>query len=102
MSKDTPGCTLITGATGFAGCYLTAALLGRGERVVGLSRRASWPAAWAHLAGSAELLPCDLTDAAGLQEALRRVRPTQVCHLAGFASVGASFRDPEAAWAGNL
>jgi nucleoside-diphosphate-sugar epimerase len=35
---------LVTGCTGFAGGYLTEALLAReGVEVVGVSRRAQWP-----------------------------------------------------------
>jgi GDP-4-dehydro-6-deoxy-D-mannose reductase len=33
---------------------------------------------------------------------LEYVRPTHIYHLAGYAQVGASFREPEAAWSGNL
>jgi len=94
--------TLVTGATGFAGCYLTDALLARGGRVVGVSRRAVWPAAWSALAGRAELVACDLCDGVALAAVLRRVRPDRICHLAGYASVGGSFKEPEAAWQGNL
>src|SRR5262249_59049114 len=36
------------------------------------------------------------------EQALRLAEPTHVYHLAGYAHVGASFREPEAAWAGNL
>jgi GDP-4-dehydro-6-deoxy-D-mannose reductase len=94
--------TLITGAAGFAGCYLTEALLSRGSRVVGVSRRARWPEAWRQLKQRAELLPCDLTDGQAVRQVLEAVRPSVICHLAGYASVGGSFKDPEAAWQGNL
>src|SRR5262245_36388873 len=94
--------TLVTGVTGFAGCYLADALLARGEVVFGLSRRAAWPSPWSRLASRVELLECDLCDGAAVEAILRRVRPTHVYHLAGYAQVGASFREPEAAWSGNL
>jgi GDP-4-dehydro-6-deoxy-D-mannose reductase len=93
---------LVTGVTGFAGCHLAAALVARGESVFGLSRRAAWPPAWAKLSSHVELAACDIGDAEALAAVLRRVRPTRIYHLAGFASVGASFRDPEAAWRDNL
>jgi GDP-4-dehydro-6-deoxy-D-mannose reductase len=94
--------TLVTGVTGFAGCYLAKALLERNEMVVGLSRQAVWPAAWAPLGGRIDLRECDLGNGARLEAILREVRPARIYHLAGFAQVGGSFRDPEAAWSGNL
>ncbi|HZT83577.1 MAG TPA: GDP-mannose 4,6-dehydratase [Gemmataceae bacterium] len=93
---------LVTGVTGFAGGHLAEALLGRGHEVVGLCRRPEWPAAWAHLAGRVALHGGDLCDGARTEAVLRELRPEAVCHLAGYAHVGRSFREPEAAWAGNL
>src|SRR5438309_1495106 len=92
---------LVTGITGFAGCYLAASLLAAGEKIVGLSRRAVWPEEWSRLAG-AYLRSCDLCDGHAIEAILREVEPARIYHLAGFAHVGASFRDPEAAWTGNL
>jgi GDP-4-dehydro-6-deoxy-D-mannose reductase len=94
--------TLVTGVTGFAGCYLADALAARGEAVYGLSRRGIWPHAWRALAPRVELYECDLCDGPAVEGVLRRVLPTRVYHLAGYAQVGASFREPEAAWSGNL
>ncbi len=92
----------MTGATGFAGGHLVEALLARGEHVVGLARHGTWPPGWAHLAGRVELRACDLTDAGAVEALLRDVQPRQVYHLAGYASVGRSSREPDAAWEGNL
>lgn len=97
-----PQRTLVTGVTGFAGCYLADALVARGEVVFGLSRRATWPHAWRGLANRVELFECDLCDGPAVESILRRIQPTRVYHLAGYAQVGASFREPEAAWSGNL
>jgi GDP-4-dehydro-6-deoxy-D-mannose reductase len=105
MDRDKPAGeapSLVTGATGFAGCYLASALAARGEAVVGLSLHAVWPAAWSGLTGRIALQECDLCDGAHLEAILRQTRPARIYHLAGYAHVGGSFRDPEAAWAGNL
>jgi GDP-4-dehydro-6-deoxy-D-mannose reductase len=106
MPQGTPGraakLNLVTGVTGFAGCYLAEALLERGERVVGLSRSGAWPPAWGHLAGRVPVHACDLCDGAAVESLLREAEPDRVFHLAGYASAGGSFREPEAAWEGNL
>jgi GDP-4-dehydro-6-deoxy-D-mannose reductase len=94
---------LITGVTGFIGGHLADHLLAHGGfRVVGLSRRAGWAAAWGHLAGRAELRACDLHDTAEVERLLRAVRPDWVAHVAGYANTGASFREPARCWADNL
>ena len=95
---------LITGATGFAGSHLAEALLSRGNFVLfGTGRQPSWPGELDHLAERLTYRPCDL--AAGgppLLDLLREASPDQVYHLAGYAAVGRSFREPDAAWDGNL
>ncbi len=93
---------LVTGATGFAGGHVVEALVTRGETVVGTSRHSAWPALWAHLSGKASLRACDLCDPRAVEALLQDVGPARVYHLAGYAAVGASFREPEAAWDGNL
>lgn len=93
---------LITGLTGFAGCYLARALVARGESVVGMTRRAVWPDHAADLVENVELLPGDVSDTIQLDRVLRRVRPTHIYHLAGFTHAGRSFKQPDDAWNGNL
>jgi GDP-4-dehydro-6-deoxy-D-mannose reductase len=93
---------LVTGVTGFAGGHLAEALLARGETVFGLSRRGDWPREWRHLTGHVELHPCDVGERTALEEMLRKVQPERIYHLAGYASTGRSFQEPDAAWAGNL
>ncbi len=98
-----PERVLITGITGFAGGHLAEALLARGGAVVtGVSRRGQWPSEWQHLAGRADLRACDLGDRAAVEAVLREVQPARVYHLAGYAHVGQSLHEPDAAWAGNL
>ena len=94
---------LVTGVTGFAGGALAEALLGgAGDQVCGLSRGATWPPLWGRLTGRVPLHKADLHDPQSIENVLRQVRPDQVYHLAGYAAVGRSFQEPDAAWAGNL
>jgi GDP-4-dehydro-6-deoxy-D-mannose reductase len=94
---------LVTGITGFAGGHLAEALLAQGGvQLFGLSRRAVWPVECRHLADEVTLLGCDLADAAQIEAVLRDLQPEQIYHLAGYAQTGQSFREPEAAWSGNL
>lgn len=94
---------LVTGATGFAGGHLVEALLARKHgRIVGVARRARWPDAWSHLADRVELRECDVSRSDSIEAFLAEVRPEQIYHLAGYAHVGRSFQEPQAAWDGNL
>src|SRR5262249_9821910 len=93
---------LVTGVTGFAGGHLAEAPRAGAGGGGAAARRAEWPAAWAHLAGRVGLRACELCDGPRVEAVLREVCPDAVCHLAGYAHVGRSFQEPEAAWAGNL
>lgn len=94
---------LLTGATGFVGGYLAESLARRaGVEIVSLSRKAEWPPEWRHLQDRVALLSCDLCDGINLESLLRNVRPERIFHLAGYAHTGQSFREPDAAWTGNL
>ncbi len=109
---------LVTGATGFAGGWLAEALAarggGRGEvasplegeatspLLFGLCRRAARPDEWACLAPHVRLYGCDLCDRGAVESVLRDIQPQQIYHLAGYAQVGRSFDEPDAAWSGNL
>src|SRR4051812_22084774 len=95
--------TLITGVTGFVGGHLAEALLSAGGGTIhGLSRSGAFPPEWTHLTDQVTLHSVDLTDAAAVQALVRSVQPDRIVHLAGFADAGRSFREPDAAWAGNL
>jgi GDP-4-dehydro-6-deoxy-D-mannose reductase len=72
------GTILVTGAEGFVGSHLLAAL---GER--------------------AQPLDGDVTDAQAMAEAVGRSKPAAVVHLAAGSSVGASWADPAEAWRVN-
>jgi nucleoside-diphosphate-sugar epimerase len=65
---------LLTGAAGFTGRYLRKALEGRGYNVVPLQVEGP--------------NPCDLTDPAATETAVRDARPNAVVHLAALSFVG--------------
>ena len=86
---------LITGATGFVGGHLAAALARTGHEVAGLTRRLTATAGF-------PLHVADVTDMASVENVLNVVRPDWLFHLAAFASPAQSFVDPAGAWAANL
>ena len=68
--------TLVTGATGFVGSAVLKALTARGERVRVLVRPSS---PRRNLAGvDCEIVEGDMTHAAGMERALRGVRPSSI------------------------
>src|SRR5262249_11991652 len=94
---------LVTGATGFAGGHLVEALHSRGGvELLGISRHGRWPQLWRHLADRCRLHGCDLNDTDAIQSLLAEWKPEQIVHVAGYAHVGLSFREPDGAWTGNL
>ena len=75
---------LVTGAGGFVGRHLIAAL------------RTRLPDATLHAA------QFDITDPAATTAAVRAARPDRCLHLAGIAAIADARRDPDAAWRVNL
>lgn len=82
---------LVTGAGGFTGRYVIAALRSRGYRVVGLSSKPTQ---------ADETIACELTDAAAVREVVRSVAPDFVLHLAALAFV--AHADEQAFYRVNL
>src|ERR1700716_778565 len=80
---------LVTGATGFAGQYLTELLLSRDHVLYGtyLTRPSS------RGASGVELLQCDLRNKNRVQAIVRRIRPQRIYHLAAYSSAVNSFDD---------
>lgn len=74
---------LVTGARGFVGRHLTAALRARGHDVAEADRGAD-----------DDVLPVDVTDALAVRAAFDLARPDAVAHLAAQAAVSASLADP--------
>src|SRR5664280_2782589 len=87
---------LITGITGQDGSYLTEHLLGKGYRVVGMTRRSSTVAneRVAHVLDRIEVVEGDLLDQASLVEALHTSNPDEVYNLAAQSFVPTSWNQP--------
>lgn len=88
---------LVTGASGFLGRHVVRAALDQGHAVVAATR-------YATLYGRGDLRTIegvDLADAARVGAAVRDATPDAVVHLAGFANVGWSHREPATAIAVN-
>jgi len=71
---------LVTGAHGFVGQHLVRHLEACGDEVVALDHRGEHPV--------------DITDAGAVRAAVTAARPDVLYHLAGWADVGASWKDP--------
>lgn len=90
---------MVTGSAGFIGSHVAAALVARGDRVVGIDnfdpfyeqvrKRAN-----AREAGAQELIEADVCDADVMAKVLARIQPDGVIHLAAKAGVRPSIKDP--------
>lgn len=76
--------TLITGAAGFTGRYLTSLLDGRGHEVHGVVHHAPDDA----IADASAVHVADLADHSAISRVVEAVRPDHVVHLAAIAFVG--------------
>jgi UDP-glucuronate 4-epimerase len=90
---------VVTGAAGFIGSHLAAALSARGHRVVGLDNFDPFYSrglkdANLRAARPNELVEADICDAAAVGAALDRLRPEGIIHLAAKAGVRPSLADP--------
>lgn len=91
---------LVTGAAGFVGGYLAAALAGEGAESLGID---------AAPAGGHPARPpgfpverCDLLDARAVEQVLSRHRPEAIFHLAAQSSAARSFEDPRGTFEANV
>ncbi|MGK2940801.1 MAG: NAD-dependent epimerase/dehydratase family protein [Immundisolibacter sp.] len=80
-----PRVALVTGACGFTGHYVTAALRTRGYRVTGLTHAGADVSAGAD--SLHDLHACDLLDRTRLLGLIEHIQPTHVVHLAAIAFV---------------
>src|SRR6478609_9373632 len=77
---------LVTGSSGFVGRHLLAHLETFDDEVLGTDRSVGGP---------------DLQDAEATREFVMDAAPEVIYHLAGWADVGGSWREPEAAFRAN-
>jgi len=85
---------LITGITGFKGSHLADLLLREGVEVYGTVRWRARMDNIAHLEGQIKLLPADLRDGFSMRNAIEKVRPDWLFHLAAQSFVPESWKAP--------
>lgn len=81
LFKNDNKTVLITGADGFTGYHLTAALSKKGFNIFGVGREQK---------SNPIITPCDLTNKKEIWEIVERVRPDFIVHLAAVSFVGES------------
>ena len=92
---------VVTGVAGFIGSHLSAALLARGDHVIGVDNFDPFYDRKLKLANVAQLAPdrfelieLDIRDAHAVRELFDRARPAGVFHIAALAGVRPSINDP--------
>jgi GDPmannose 4,6-dehydratase len=94
--KDGMKKAFITGITGQDGSYLAEFLLGKGYRVYGMVRRASFQRfdRIQHILDRVEIIEGDLTDQSSLDDAMKTIAPHEVYNLASQSFVPTSWNQP--------
>ncbi len=77
---------LITGSKGFVGPYLKSELQANGYDVFGIGKEPGT---------EADYLSVDITDVSGINEAVKKIQPTHIFHLAGVSSPPFAEKNPE-------
>src|SRR5687767_161930 len=90
---------IITGAAGFIGSHLAAALYARGRRVVGIDNFDPFYDRRAKIgnlqrAALTEFIEADILDRERMRQAFAQHRPSSVFHIAALAGVRPSIDDP--------
>lgn len=87
---------LVTGITGQDGSYLAELLLGKGYRVVGMTRRTSTEVheRIEHIVDDVEILSGDLLDQSSITSIVTEIRPDEIYNLAAQSFVPASWSQP--------
>ena len=87
---------LITGITGQDGSYLAELLLGKGYRVIGMTRRTSTDVheRIQHIVDDIEFVSGDLLDQSSISEIIAATKPDEIYNLAAQSFVPASWTQP--------
>jgi GDP-4-dehydro-6-deoxy-D-mannose reductase len=94
---------LVTGVTGFAGSHLVDYMLSRGDcEIYGIHRWRSRTENIEHFQNRIHLLECDLRDASSTRDALEKVRPEWIFHLAAQSFVPTSWTAPSESLTTNI
>jgi GDP-4-dehydro-6-deoxy-D-mannose reductase len=94
---------LVTGITGFAGSHLVDLMLARGGvEVFGLLRWRSRTENIEHFRSRVTMIECDLRDPISTRDALERVKPDWIFHLAAQSFVPTSWNAPAESLTTNL
>jgi len=93
---------LVTGASGFVGPHLCAALEAHGCEVWTTDRSPAPPGRSQSQAAASRHSRCDLADAAAVRALVESTRPEWIFHLASLSSVAHSFENPSEVLLGNL
>jgi GDP-4-dehydro-6-deoxy-D-mannose reductase len=94
------GPVLVTGAAGFVGTHLTAHLLEAGAAVTGWYRPGNGPGD--QRTERIDWAAVELLDSAAVSDALGKLQPIAIYHLAGAAHVGDSWQHTRATFEGNV
>jgi len=90
---------LVTGGAGYIGSFIVSALRSRGDRVIVLDDLSR---GHREAIGDAELVEGDIVNPADVDRALSAGRVSAVVHMAAWALVGESMRDPARYYENNL
>jgi len=85
---------LITGITGFVGSHLAELLLNKGYIVYGIARWRSDTRNIDHIKSKLKIVEADLNDAHSLYNAIQKIKPDQIYHLAAQSFVPTSWIAP--------
>jgi GDP-4-dehydro-6-deoxy-D-mannose reductase len=93
---------LITGIAGFAGSHLTDLLLQKNIKVAGFYHPDHSTSNLDHIKNEIDLFPVDLLNVQKTSDAVKKIKPDYVFHLAASSSPAQSFKNPALTLENNL
>jgi GDP-4-dehydro-6-deoxy-D-mannose reductase len=85
---------LITGVTGFVGSHLSELLLGKGLEIYGIERWRSKTENIEHIKDKIKSIKADIRDAHSMEDAIKKIEPNYIFHLAAQSFVPMSWNAP--------